>query len=249
MGTWALEFVAVGRGGWLQKLASYTPTAALHVFEQGQLRINTVVVTVLVGLAGFVLASTWLESRRTLREQLAASLAILLLFAGALWGASRLRASWDLSENRRNSFPRADEAALRRIHDPLRVTVFLAPEDPRLVDLDRNVLSKLAQILPGLEVVYAAHSRLGMFEGPGDHYGEVVYELAGRRVMSRSATEPIVLHTIFELAQVPAPAQEDEQPYAGHPLTARPSGAAMIYYVLWPLVVALGGWLYFKVRS
>ena len=39
VGTWALDFVAAGRGGLLARIAAYTPTAALRVFEQGQLRL------------------------------------------------------------------------------------------------------------------------------------------------------------------------------------------------------------------
>ncbi len=35
VGTWALDFIAAGRGGFVQQLASYTPTAALRSFEQG----------------------------------------------------------------------------------------------------------------------------------------------------------------------------------------------------------------------
>ena len=31
VGTWALEFIAAGRGGRLQKVASYTPTSALRL--------------------------------------------------------------------------------------------------------------------------------------------------------------------------------------------------------------------------
>ena len=57
-----------------------------------------------------------------------------------MFGAVRLRTSWDLSENRRNSFLPADETALRQIREPLRITVILAPEDPRLTDFEQNVL-------------------------------------------------------------------------------------------------------------
>ena len=247
VGTWALEFVAVGRGGWLQKAASYTPTAALHVFEQGQLRMSTVAVTLLLGAAGFWVAGVWLVARRDLGWHLAASLGVALAFAVMLWGGSQWRAGWDVSENRRNSFPIADEAALRQIRQPLHVTVFLAAEDPRRMDLDRNVLSKLARILPQVEIDYASHSRVGLFEGPGDHYGEVWYELGGRRVMSRSATEPIVLDTLYQLARVQPPGRAEGNDYPGHPLAARPTGAAWIYYALWPLVVGLAGWYYFRV--
>ena len=247
VGTWALEFVAVGRGGWLQKAASYTPAAALHVFEQGQLRMSTVAVTLLLGAAGFWVAGVWLVARRDLGWHLAASLGVALAFAVMLWGGSQWRAGWDVSENRRNSFPIADEAALRQIRQPLHVTVFLAAEDPRRMDLDRNVLSKLARILPKVEIDYASHSRVGLFEGQGDHYGEVWYELAGRRVMSRSATEPIVLDTLYQLARMQPPGRSEGNDYPGHPLAARPTGAAWIYYALWPLVVGLAGWYHFRV--
>ena len=177
MGTWALEFIAVGRGGLLRQLASYTPTSALRVFEQGQFRLSTVAVTLTAGIAGFALAGVWLNEGRTTRSRLLRSAGVILVFALAGWGGSLLRATWDLSENRRNSFSAADEAALSRIRQRLRVTVFLSPEDPRLMDLDRNILSKLARILPRVEVVYAAHSRAGLFENPGDHYGEILVRL------------------------------------------------------------------------
>lgn len=246
VGTWALDFVAAGRGGLLQKLASYTPTAALRVFEQGQFRLNTAIVTLTLGVAGFVLAAVWLPPRRNLRSRLFASLGAGLALGLVLWSGSLLRATRDLSENRRNSFSRADEAALARIRQPLRVTVFLAAEDPRLMDLDRSILSKLQRILPRVDVVYATHSRAGLFESSGDHYGEVWYELAGRKVMSRSTTEPIVLATLYQLAQVPPPAHPEETAYPGHPLAVHPVGAAWIYYALWPLAAGSAWWLRFR---
>ena len=246
VGTWALDFVAAGRGGWLARAAAYTPTAALRVFEQGQLRLGTAAVALLLGLAGFAIARIWLDpAATTLAHALRAAL-LVLGFAALLLGAGRIRAAWDLSENRRNSFSAADEAALRRIREPLRITVWLAPEDPRLSDFDRGILRKLERILPAVRVDYAAQSRTGLFEGAADRYGEIWYELAGRRVMSRSTTEPIVLDTLYALAQVPPPAGRDDRPYPGHPLAARPAGAALLYYAFWPLVVALAAWLYLR---
>ncbi len=102
VGTWALDFVAAGRGGFLQKAASYTPSAALRVFEQGQLRLSTIVVVGLLGLAGFAIAAVWLSAGRRMRARIAVSAAVVLGFAGALWAASLLRPAWDVSENRRN---------------------------------------------------------------------------------------------------------------------------------------------------
>jgi ABC-type transport system involved in multi-copper enzyme maturation permease subunit len=245
VGTWALEFIAAGRGGALQKLASYTPTAALRVFEQGELRLSTVLVTVVIGLAGFVLAAIWLHQGRPFRTRCLASLAALLVFALSVAAASRLRSAWDLSENRRNSFSAADETALARIRRPLRVTVYLSPEDPRLMDLDRNILAKLARILPEVEIVHAAHSRTGLFDAAGDRYGEVWYSLGGRKSMTRSTTEQIVLDNLYQLAQMPPPVR-DESAFPGHPLPAAPRGAAWLYYALWPLATALAAWLHLR---
>jgi ABC-2 type transport system permease protein len=242
VGTWALDFMAAGRGGLPQMLATYTPTAALRFFEQGQLRLSTVIVEVLLGVAGFVLAAVWLHTGRTLRRRLFFSAATVTMLAVGVWAASLPRAAWDLSENRRNSFSPAAEAALYQIRSRLHVTIYLAAEDPRLMDLDRNILSKLQRILPRVDVDYAAHSRAGLFENPGDHYGEVWYELGGRRVMSRSTTEPIVLDTLYQLAQIQVPVCAEESGYAGHPLAAKPTGAAWIFYALWPLAVALAAW-------
>jgi ABC-2 type transport system permease protein len=234
VGTWALDFVVAGRG-----LGAYTPTAALRVFEQGQLRLSIVLVSLILGIGGFTIAAAWLPARSRLVGSMGATLAI----GAALWAGSLPRASWDLSENHRNSFSPSAEAALRQIEDPLRVTVFLAAEDPRLMDLDRSILSKLRRILPRLDVEYAAHSRAGLFEGASDHYGEVWYELDGRKAMSRSTTEPVVLDTLYKLARITPPAQPEGNNYPGHPLAATPRGAAWIFYGVWPLLIALLWWL------
>jgi hypothetical protein len=248
VGTWALDFVAAGRGGLLQKIASYTPSAALRFFEQGQFRLATVLISTAIGIAGFALAATWLQQGRTIRARSLTSLVTLLLFAITVLTAGRLRAAWDLSENRRNSFSAADEAALARIRQRLRVTVFLSPEDPRLLDLDRNVLAKLARILPDVQIVHASHSRSGLFEASGDHYGEVWYEIGGRKSMTRSTTGQIVLDNLYQLARTP-PLVRGENEFPGHPLPATPRGAAWFYYVLWPLAVAFAGWVHFRVWS
>jgi ABC-2 type transport system permease protein len=241
--------VAAGRGGLLQKLAAYTPTAALRVFEQGQLRLGTVIVSLMLGVAGFGIAGVWLPTRRTFRSCLLGTAAAGLVIGCALWAGSLVRATWDLSENRRNSFPSAAETALRQIRQPLRVTVFLAAEDPRLMDLDRSILSKLQRILPRVDVDYAAQGRLGLFEGAGDHYGEVWYELDGRKVMSRSTTEPVVLDTLYKLAGIQPPPQSDGSGFSGHPLAAYPTGAAWIFYGLWPLTISLLWWRRFRYSS
>jgi hypothetical protein len=116
------------------------------------------------------------------------------------------------------------------------------------MDLDRNIFAKLARILPAVDIVHAAHSRTGLFEAGGDHYGEVWYEMGGRKSMTRSTTEPIVLDNLYQLAQVPTPARGESE-FPGHPLTANPRGAAWLYYAIWPLATGLAGWLHLRVWS
>src|SRR5438105_2478730 len=189
LGTWALEFVATGQGGLLQQIAAYTPTAALRSFEQGLFRLNTAVVTLAITVTGFAVAAVWLHTGRSVQAR-AFGLGVIVITASTIvTAAAWLRPSWDFSENRRNSFPAADEAALAQFREPLNVTVYLAGEDPRLVDLERNILSKLSRTVPSLRVAYAVGSRTGLFERADDHYGEVWYALGDRNLMTHSATE------------------------------------------------------------
>jgi len=129
------------------------------------------------------------------------------------------------------------------------VTIYLAAEDPRLMDLDRSILSKLQRVLPRVEIEYATEGRTGLFSGATDHYGEIWYELDGRKVMSRSTTEPIVLDTLFKLARIQAPVPSEEGGFPGHPLAVRPTGAPWIFYLLWPLAMALLWWRRFRYSS
>lgn len=237
IGTWALDFIAAGRGGWLATVAAYTPAAALRFFEQGLLRLNTVIMMIALALAGFAVAALWLGAGRKLGARLIRTIALMCAIAVVVLIGSLSRASWDLTENRRNSFSRADEAAIRRIGAPMRITINLAAEDPRLMDYERSILNKLRRILPRLEVDYAAQSRTGLFEGAEEHYGEIWYELDGRKVMNRSTTEPIVIEQLYQLAGITEPANSDEPVFPGYPLAANPKGASLVFYALWPLSV------------
>lgn len=246
VGTWALDFIGAGRGGWTQELAAYTPTAALRLFEQGLLGLSTLVVIAVLAIGGFALAAVWLHTGRTWRYRFIATSVVMITLAAAALGGAALRSSWDLSENRRNSFPPADEAALRQIKEPLKVTVYLSAEDPRLTDLERSILSKLQRILPRVDVDYAASSRTGLFEGAEEHYGEIWYETGGRKVMNRSTTEPIVLEQLYELAEVKSPARAEdvnENDFPGYPLPARATGAPWIFYMIFPVATILAFWL------
>lgn len=243
VGTWALEYVAAFRGGFLQQLASYTPASALRYFEQGLLRLNTTVAMLTIIVAGFALAGLWLHTGRTWRFRLISTAVTVLLLTTIVYGANSLSASWDLSENRRNSFSAADETALKQINQPLNITVVLAPEDPRLADFERDILRKVRRTLPRLQVQYSASSVSGLFEKPEEHYGEIWYEMNGQKIMERSAIEQVVLETIYKLAGVSAPEKSTETAFPGYPLAVRPRAAGWIFYAAWPFIIVLGWWL------
>lgn len=245
LGTWALDFIAAGRGGWLAEVAAFTPTAALRWFEQGLLRLNTALVMLAIAVAGFAVAAVWLQAGRKASVRLLRTLAVVAGIAVLAWLSSMARASWDLSENRRNSFPRADEIALRQIREPMRITINLAAEDPRLMDYERSILNKLRRVLPRVEAVYAAQSQTGLFENDvgGERYGEIWYELGGRKMMNRSTTVPIVLEQLYQFARVNPPTPIEEQAFPGYPLAAHPKFAKLIFYALWPVTAVLVWWL------
>lgn len=241
LGTWALDYVAAARGGAISEIAAYTPSSALRVFEHGELRVATVMILFTLAVAGLGLAAVWMREGDSMRLRVSRAATVIVFAAIGCSLFGRIRASRDVSEDRRNSLPRADEAALGAIQAPLHITVYLAAEDPRLVDLE-GVLAKLERTMPSVMVTYAAKSRSGLFEKPDEHYGEVWYELGGKREMTRSSTEPIILETLYNLAGRQPPTPVDETPYAGYPLAARPAFAPWVFFGLWPLCVVLLWW-------
>jgi ABC-2 type transport system permease protein len=242
LGSWALDYAAAARGGALQAVAAYTPATALRVFEQGELRASTLVVLLILGACGLGIAVEWLRVGRPLVRRAVGVGVVVVVAAVLAFGASRLRTSYDLSEDHRNSFSSVDESILRGIHEPLVVTAYLAAEDPRLTDLERGVWSKLRRVLPDVRIVYAAKGRSGLFERPADHYGEVWYALGAKRAMTRSATEEIVLETIYSVAGVAAPTSRDGATYPGYPLATTPQHASIVFFILWPMVVVAAWW-------
>jgi hypothetical protein len=70
----------------------------------------------------------------------------------------------------------------------------------------------------------------------------VWYELGGKKEMNRSSTEPIVLETVYRLAGIAAPTAAEEPAYRGYPLAKTVAAAPWIFFVAWPMLVALVWW-------
>jgi hypothetical protein len=237
VGTWILNFIAAVQGGVWERIAGYTPPAMIATFQRGLVRLDVVLIASLLIAAGLALAAVWIRTGVAVRRRVRETCAWTAATAAAIFACTFATPSWDASESRANSLPEPDERALAQLHDPLRVEAHLAPEDPRRADLERKALSKLRRVLPRVDVQYVSATSIGLFEQTRPHYGEIWYELGGRREMSRSTTAEGMLETIYDLAGMKPPVESDDAIFRGHPLAVPPKGAATVFYGIWPALV------------
>jgi ABC-2 type transport system permease protein len=241
VGTWIVNFIAAVNGGVWERAAGYTPTAMVAEFQHGLVRLDVVLAASALVLSGLVLAAIWMRIGVAVLRRVYESIGLGALTAATIVACSFVTASRDFSENRMNSFPKSDQEVLERIRQPLRIEAHLAAEDPRRVDLERLALSKLRRVLPKMQVQYIANTSTGLFEQTAQHYGEIWYELGGRRAMSRMTTAEGVLETIYSLAGITPPQEDGGAIFRGHPLAVPPRRAAAVFYGIWPALVVAGG--------
>src|ERR1700730_9865423 len=127
IGSWVLDFTVAGHPGLLEWIARLSLTQVLHTFEQGLLSA-ALVAGIGAAVFGFAaLAAIWLPPGVHFRSKLHRSIACVFAAALALGLVTQIKLTFDVTEDRRNSFAAADQRALA---SPLVVTVHLAPEDP-----------------------------------------------------------------------------------------------------------------------
>ena len=112
VGTWILNFIAAVQGGLWERMARYTPTAMVAEFQHGLIRLDVVVAAVTLVVSGLALAAVWIRLGVPVRRRAAESLAVVAVATVLISAGALATTSWDTSESRRNSFSRADEAAL-----------------------------------------------------------------------------------------------------------------------------------------
>ena len=95
--------------------------------------------------------------------------------------------------------------------------------------------------MPKLEVRYVSGTSIGLFEQTRAGYGEIWYDLGGRRTMSRVTTAEGVLEAIYSLSGVTPPAENEEASFRGHPLAVPAKGAGTMFYVIWPGLILASG--------
>ncbi|MDA1412032.1 ABC transporter permease subunit [Pseudomonas aeruginosa] len=248
LGFWVLDFAAATGPEWLKALGEISPTQALKQFERGLLPAAHGLSLAGLGLGLAALAALILPpglSRSARFKRGAAGAAVLVLLLAA---TSMLNLSLDVSEDRRNSFNPADEAALARMDRGLAISLYLAPEDSRAQEYQRNVLAKLKRLVPGLTVRWMETGKAGVFGAAGDEgYGRIIYEYAGRNATSRSNSPREILPLLHELAGVQVTPVETP-PYPGHPLVADARPAELWFYALLPALILLTFWRHARAR-
>ena len=241
IGSWVLDFTLAGRPGLAAWIAQSSLTHALHGFEQGVLSAG-LVLGIAVAIAAFAaLAAVWLPPGVTARTKLLRSAGCVVATAAVLGGASQVRLAIDVTEDRRNSFSVADERLLATLARPLTVTIHLAPEDPRYVDVQRAVFAKLSRVLPDLTIRIAAPHSFAA-SGSDEHYGEIEYAYGSRRDVSRSTSPREILPLIYGLAGVSPPAGAAGDDYPGHPLVTDATPMLAWFCAALPLAIVLA-WL------
>jgi hypothetical protein len=65
----------------------------------------------------------------------------------------------------------------------------------------------------------------------------------GQKIVDRSTIEEVVLDQIYQLAGLKSPERSNQDSFPGYPLAAQPKKAALLFYLVWPLIVILTWWL------
>ena len=242
IGSWVLDFTIAGRPGWLEWFAHLSLTQVIRTFEQGLLSAS-LIAGVVIAICGFAaLAAVWLPPGIAVPQKLMRSTVCVGATAVALLLVTQIKASIDVTEDRRNSFALADTNQLASLSGPLAITVHLAPEDPRYVDLQRNVLAKLERVMPRVSIRLAT-ARQSFASAAGEEaYGEIEYRYGGRSDTSSSTSPREILPLIYALAGVPPPAPIPSAEFPGYPLTIDGAFALLWFLAILPILVILAWW-------
>jgi hypothetical protein len=215
-------------------------TQTLRTFEQGLLSVGFLlgISAVICGLAAH--STVWLPPGTSMRGKFTRSVLCVLVTIAALGIATQIGRSFDLSEDRRNSFPSTDQQLLATLRLPLVITVNLSPEDPRYVDLKRNVLSKLERAMPNVSIVVAGSRQ--DFAGKSDAYGQIEYVYGNRSDVSRSTSPREILPLLYGLAEVQPPQVAPGADYPGYPLVVNADATMFWFFGGLPLLIAFAWW-------
>ena len=242
IGSWVLDFGLAGQPGLLELISRLSLTQTLRTFEQGLLSVS-LLLGIVAGICGFTaLSAVWLHPGQRLQTKLIRSIICVAAIAALLGLVTQIRTSIDVSEDRRNSFPAADQRALAELREPLVITIRMVPQDPRYVDLRRNVLSKLQRVMPNVTVRLATTGQTMVGSTSNASYGEIEYSYSGRSATSRSTSHREALPLLYGLAGKPIPTPIPGEDYPGYPLIAGGELTLLWFFGALPLLIAITWW-------
>jgi len=227
-----VSFLGSVEGGLWERAAQYTPAAMVGEFQHGLLRLDTTFIAIAATGLGLALAAVWMRLGVNVSRRLYESAGIGVFAGVAIFACTFVRANWDFSESRGNSFPAADERALQKISVPLKIEAHLAPEDPRRVDLESHALSKLRRIMRSWRLATSPPHRSDC----SNRRARVRRDLVSSRRPKND--EP---HD-DRGGRAGSDLRGDGRHAAGgngrgdfprHPLAVPPKGAGAVFYVLW----------------
>ncbi|HIA50882.1 MAG TPA: ABC transporter permease [Candidatus Melainabacteria bacterium] len=234
--SWVLEFAGQNQST-LNAVSWLSVTKHLRLFESGLFSLQTVLGFILASLFFTGLAGIWLKTGKDVIHKLKKSAVFSLVFAFAGLLASQALYFQDFSENRVNSFNPKNEAELRKINKPLKITIHLSPDDSLSVDFEQNFLSKLRRVVKDVTVVYVAPVETdGKQEDP--KFGQILYDYNGIQMQSHDVGAPRALETLHMMTGTSLEG-EVASPYPGHPLKADASNYRLLFYVIMPAFVVL----------
>ncbi len=242
IGSWVLDFTLAGQPGLLERLSRLSLTQVLRPFEQGLFSVGLVVGVIGTICAFAALAGIWLPPGLPTRTKLVRSAGCLGATALLLFLSSQIAMSFDVTEDRRNSFAIADERVLATLQDPLVVTVHLASEDPRYLDLRRNVLSKLQRAMPNVTAHLVGGHQLFASGSTDEAYGQIEFVYGARSDITRSTSPREILPLLYALAERDAPAPIAGADYPGYPLMINGQPALAWFFGGLPLLILIAWW-------
>jgi ABC-2 type transport system permease protein len=242
IGSWVLDFTVAGRPGLLEWIARLSLTQVVRNFEQGLLSVSLIAGVGVVICFFAALATVWLPPGIAVRQKLQRSVLCMVGAAVALLLVTQIKASIDVTEDRRNSLPPADQLQLGKLAEPLTVTVHLAAEDPRYIDLQRNVLSPLERVMPHVSIRLAATRQSIGSPAGDDAYGSIEFRYGDRSDVSRSTSPLEILTLIYGLAGLQTPIPIPSTEYPGYPHVADGELALIWFLVILPMLIVLAWW-------
>src|SRR6516165_2412852 len=243
IGSWVLDFALAGQPGVLEWVSRLSLTQTLRGFEQGLLSAG-LLLGIVAAICGFAaLAAVWLHPGVPLRAKLVRSAVCVTIAAAVVAVATQIGVSVDVTEDRRNSFPAADQRALAELREPLIITVHLAAEDPRYVDLRRNILLKLERVVPNITIRLATAGQSVVGSTSEEPYGEIQSSYGGRSDKRRATSHHEIMPLIYALAGRPPPTPIAGEEYPGYPLLANASPALAWFLGGLPLLIVIAWWL------